>query len=313
MTSADASMVHEITHAAEIADREPLTTTLGEIELRLSAPHLDLDSDSRIALIDGAPVGFAYIDHTPSGERLERAYLFGEVDPDHRRCGVGSVLFGWQLARATELVAGYEHDLPRYVRTHQRAARTDAISLYERFGLTAVRYTDELIRPIDPPVELRSVDGIAIVPWDPARSDELMAVKNAAFADHWGSTPSDEAEWEHMLADECVRLDLSMIALAGNSIVGYSLNEYYEADEEVTGRRDGWIGSLGVQRDYRGRGIASALIAASVAAFRGAGFTHAMLGVDTENPSGAYGLYQQLGFEPRDRLVTHEVEVTLRP
>jgi hypothetical protein len=34
-----------------------------------------------------------------------------------------------------------------------------------------------------------------------------------------------------------------------------------------------------------------------------------MLGVDTENPSGAYALYQRLGFEPSERMITHEIEV----
>jgi mycothiol synthase len=312
LTADDAGVVHEITRAAEIADRAPLTTTLGEIELRLAAPHLDLASDSRLALLDGAPVGFAYLDHTPSGERLERAYLFGEVNPDHRRRGVGAVLLEWQLARATERLAGYEHDLPRFVRTYQRAARSDALALYERFGLTAVRYTDELIRPIEPLIPPPPLEGISIVPWDPLRSAEVRTVKNSAFADHWGSTPSDEAAWDHMLADECVRLDLSMIALADDSIVGYSLNDHYPADEAVTGRRDGWVSSLGVLRTHRGRGIASALIAASVAAFGEASFTHAMLGVDTENPSGAYALYQRLGFEPVERSITHEIEVARR-
>ncbi|MGY6502734.1 MAG: GNAT family N-acetyltransferase [Acidimicrobiales bacterium] len=309
LTVDDATEAHRITRAAEVADGSSIATTLAEIELRLAAPHMHLEADSRLALLDGEPAGFAYVDHTPSGARLERAYLLGEVDPAHRRRGVGSSLFEWQRGRAHELLSGYSHDLPRYARTDQKATRVDTLRLYERFGLTAVRYTDELIRPLDASVPSAPLDGPTVVAWDRSRSDEVRAVKNAAFADHWGSTPSDGAAWAHMLADDCVRLDLSVVALVDDRVVGYALNEHYAADEEVTGRRDGWIGSLGVLRDHRGRGVASALIAASIDAFRGAGFTHAMLGVDTENPSGAYGLYRRLGFEPLERSVTHEVEV----
>jgi mycothiol synthase len=308
----DGVAVHRIIRAAEVADRAPLATSLPEVQLRLEAPHLDLATDSRLALVDGEPAGFAYVDHTPSGERLERAYLFGDVDPAHRRRGVGSELFAWQLERARDMLAGYGNDLPRYVRTQQRAARVDALALYERHGLQAVRYEDELLRPVDPPVPAGRVDGVAIVGWDDARRDEVRRVKNAAFADHWGSTPSDEAAWAHWLADECVRLDLSMLAMVDDEVVGFSLNDHYPDDEAVTGRRDGWISSLGVLREHRRRGIAAALIAASVAAFGEAGFTHAMLGVDTDNPSGAYSLYQRLGFEPVERSITHEVEVVRR-
>jgi mycothiol synthase len=312
ITPVDAGIVHEIIRAAEVADASQIATSLPEVESRLEAPYLDLATDSRLALVDGVPAGYAYVDHTPSGERLERAYLFGEVHPDHRRRGVGSALFAWELARASDVLAGYEHDLPRFVRTDQRAVRTDALALYERHGLGLVRYSDELVRPIEPPVEVESVDGVAIVPWDEARRDEVRRVKNAAFADHWGSTPSDEAAWAHWLSDDCVRLDLSMVALVDGAVVGYSLNDHYPDDEAVTGRRDGWIASLGVLREHRGRGIASALIAASVAAFGEAGFTHAMLGVDTDNPSGAYSLYQRLGFEPVERSITHEIEIPPR-
>jgi mycothiol synthase len=312
MTLADTRVMHDITRAAEIADGAPLATPLSEVQLRLTAPHIDLERDTRLALVGGVPVGCAHVDHAPSGERLERAYLHGEVHPDRRRQGVGAALISWQLDRATEILAAYEHNLPRFVRTHQRAVRTDALALYERHGLRAVRYTDELIRPLDPPIAAPRVEGVSVVPWDLDRTNEVRLVKNAAFADHWGSTPSDESQWSHWLSDEGVRLDLSVVALDGEQIVGYSLNDHFVDDEQVTGRRDGWISSLGVLRSHRGRGIAAALIAASIEAFRRAGFTHARLGVDTENPSGAYALYQRLGFEPSERMITHEVEVARR-
>lgn len=106
------------------------------------------------------------------------------------------------------------------------------------------------------------------------------------------------------------RLDVSVMAFAGAELVGISLNDHYPDDEEVTGRRDGWIQSIGVLRSWRGRGVASALIAASLRAFADAGFTHAMLGVDTDSPSAAPRLYRRLGFATVHRSVTFEREVT---
>ncbi|QGG93854.1 GNAT family N-acetyltransferase [Actinomarinicola tropica] len=305
----DATTIHRIVRAAEVAEGWTFQTPLAELEEVLDAPHVDPCADGRLALLDGEPVGYALVDHTPAGERLERAFLQGSVRPDRRRRGVGTALFSWQLDRARQVLAAYTHDAPRYARTQARDVQSDALALYERHGLRAVRYTDELIRPLGAPLEVPEVEGVEVVPWDPARSEEVRAVRNAAFADHWGTTVMGEVPWRHWLAESSKRLDLSWIAVVDGAVVGYTLNDHFEGDEAVSGRRDGWLSHIGVLREVRGRGVASTLIAASIASFRDAGFTHAMLGVDTENPSGAYGLYRRLGFEPYERWVTHEIEV----
>jgi predicted GNAT family acetyltransferase len=43
--------------------------------------------------------------------------------------------------------------------------------------------------------------------------------------------------------------------------------------------------SLGVKRHMRGKGLAKALLATSFNAFRDAGLTHTMIGVDEANPT----------------------------
>ena len=88
------------------------------------------------------------------------------------------------------------------------------------------------------------------------------------------------------------------------------LNHAYPEDDELTGRREAWIESLGTVRDWRRRGVASALIAASLATFAADGFTHALLGVDSDNPTGAAHLYRALGFERQRRSITHQIEIT---
>ena len=65
------------------------------------------------------------------------------------------------------------------------------------------------------------------------------------------------------LEAEGSRLDLSFLALAGGEVVGVCLNAVYPEDEKVTGRREGWVMSLGVRRPWRGKGLAKALLATS--------------------------------------------------
>ena len=119
----------------------------------------------------------------------------------------------------------------------------------------------------------------------------------------------DAAAWAHDLAAFGSRLDLSFLALDGACVVGVCRNAHYPGDEEVTGRRDGWTMAVGVRASHRGRGIASALLAASAHAFRSAGFTHAALGVDRDNPTGAYTLYERLGYRTMTRTIVRQLDV----
>jgi ribosomal protein S18 acetylase RimI-like enzyme len=75
------------------------------------------------------------------------------------------------------------------------------------------------------------------------------------------------------------------------------------------GVREGWTGLLGTRRAHRRRGVGRALLAASLRAFADAGMDAAGLDVDRENPSGALGLYERLGYAPRQVEVVYGLSV----
>ena len=304
----DAVEMHRILRASETHDRIPQVTSLAEIVEIFTEPHFDPATHGRMALRDGEPAGWGRLWHVPSGEGEERLYLEGTVHPDHRGRGAGGALFAWQVAAGTGVLRSTGADRS-YLRCHCYEWQDGAAALYRSHGFEAVRWNDELLRPLDNLPLASPPEGVTVAPWDGGREDEIRLVKNAAFADHWGSTPTDAAAWAAWMNGHGIRHDLSFIAVAADRVIGMSLNEHYPADEELTGRKDGWIGSLAVLREWRGRGVASALIARSLEAFAGAGFTHAALGVDSENPTGAAGLYRRLGFEEFARWVTYQLEV----
>jgi len=83
---------------------------------------------------------------------------------------------------------------------------------------------------------------------------------------------------------------------------------YWEADTVATGVRDAHFLIIGSLRDFRRRGVAGALIARALRAAADHGFDRASLGVDSENPSGAFGLYERAGFTPKERYVRWTLE-----
>jgi mycothiol synthase len=303
----DLDAVHRLNRRAEEWDRLPALMSREEFEQWLSEPHFDLASDSRVAEVEGEIVAWGRIWHQPSGAREERAYLFGAVDPARRGSGIGSALLAWQIERAGQVLRAATGELPRFIRASAYEFQNSARRLYSRHGMIAVRYGDELLRDLESIPEPAPVAGIQIVPWDPRHSEAARLAQNDAFADHWGSTPRGPAAWEHMLASHGTRLDLSFLALDGERVVGVCRNGHFPDDEAVTGRRDGWIIQVSVVRSHRKRGIATALILASLAAFRAAGFTHTALGVDSENPTGAYQLYERIGYRRVHRSVVYQM------
>ena len=301
-----------LTNRAEAAAGVPRVQTVEELQEELDVPYIDLGLDTRVALHDDELVGLAWIWNPPSDDAEERAHLVGEVDPARRGLGIGRALLEWSVDRAEERLRGRSNDLPKYVRVDAYEWLEANHRLYARFGFAPVRWFADLLRPLAPRPVVPVPDGIAIEPWPNDRAEEIRLVRNQAFADHWGSTPVDADRWDRSVHGHGSRLDLSAIAVdtATGEVVALCLNAAYPEDDEVTGRREAWIGILGTARAWRHRGVASALIAWSVAAFDDAGFSHAALGVDTDNPTGAARLYRDLGFEPMRRSVTHQIQLT---
>ena len=307
---ADFDAVLALRRRSQSFDQLPEIMTMEELRVELDGAQTDLATDTRLASIDSDVAGYVQTFYLPSEVRLERCYLFGQVDPEHRGKGVGRTLLRWAMERAGEQLRSSGSALPKYLRVDQYDFVESAHRLFARMGFAPVRYYVQLLRPLTDLPSLPHLDGIRIAPWPVDRSEEIRQVKNSAFTDHWGSTPTSPALWEQMTAAESTRLEWSFVALNyQDQIVGYALNERYVADDELLGRQDAWIGSLGTLSDYRHRGIASGLIARSLTAFAEAGLTHASIGVDSASPTGASRLYRSLGFEPKTRTITHEIQL----
>lgn len=307
--AADLPDVWQLHVRSEAHDGVPRVMVLEELEEELDDEEVVLETDTRVAIVDGRPVGYAYTRWFPSPVRLERAYVFGQVDPDSRGQGVGRELLAWGAARAEEQLRSSGSDLPKVIRVDAYDYLESAHRLYARSGFTPVRWFEELLRPLEGLSTRTPIEGIRIEPWDAARDEEIRLVKNESFADHWGSTPISVDSWQSLVHGFGGRPDLSFVAVdeTSDAVVGFCLAHRYEADDETIGRRDGWIEQLGTLAAYRGRGIASALLVEALHAFAEAGLSHASIGVDGDSPTGAARLYRSLGFEPRQRSITHEI------
>jgi ribosomal protein S18 acetylase RimI-like enzyme len=88
-----------------------------------------------------------------------------------------------------------------------------------------------------------------------------------------------------------------LLAIDGEAIVGYV--------NPVVDRDRGWIGGIGVLRDYRGRGIGTKLMLAAESEFRRKGVREVSLEV-IEGNFKAKKLYERLGFAETRKYLTAE-------
>jgi ribosomal protein S18 acetylase RimI-like enzyme len=306
VTPADFAALHALIRGIEEHDRLPVALTLEELEEWRSDPHLDLAADTRVLELDGRLVSWGRLWFRPSGEKEERAYLFGGVDGAHRGRGFGRTMLAWQVERANALFRAQRNDLPKWIRAQAYEEQEADHRLYARMGFSQIRVNDELLRPIDPLPAPEEVPGIAIVPWDAGRSEEARRAERRVRRP-LGFDPDGlrRLELRSRPARHPARSLLPRPRHHGG-VVGVCRNGEFPGDEAVTGRRDGWILTVSVVRSHRKRGIASALLVASLAAFQRAGFTHSALGVDSENPTGAYGVYERLGWRRIHRVVVFQ-------
>jgi len=99
---------------------------------------------------------------------------------------------------------------------------------------------------------------------------------------------------------------------ASGIVAGYQLASHDPDSATSRGYSEGYTDLLGVRREYRGRGIAQALLADAMRRFAAAGMDRASLDVDSENPTGALALYEKMGYAAVNRSLAWDKELAGR-
>ena len=252
--------------------------------------------DLLLALVDGAIAG-ASETHVRSHELGPEHHVEGWVRPAFRRRGLGRALLHWAEARALEVALVDGRTGERSLSSWPDEAQDGAVALYGSEGYAIVRYGFILLRDLaDPIAEPPLPDGLEVRPVDPADHRRIWDADVEAFLDHWNAGERTEADFEGFFASPELDTGLWRVAWDGDEVAGSVMNTIYPAENEILGQRRGWLDHVSVRRPWRRRGLASALIADSLRVLRDVGMTHAALGVDAENLSGALRVYEAIGF-----------------
>jgi mycothiol synthase len=297
-----------LTNEADACDKMERATTLAETEHDMATPNYCPETDCFLARENGRLVGFADI-FMRVGDAESTCYSWGLVHPEWRRRGLGLRLMETIYQRATKRLDEIERGTVHF----QGGARSEEIgrrALFEAFGMQPVRYFVNLARPLNgdlPAVEIPA--GYRLRPFERERDTETVwRVENTAFRDHWGAADIPLEEFIHyQLELSHFRPELSVVAEeeATGQVVGLSMNQISPDWIKQTGRQEGYVHTLAVLRQARGKGLGTALLVHSLHVLHQEGMEGAHLNADADNLTGAMRLYERVGFRVRRTFISY--------
>jgi len=291
-----------LTNEADAYDKMERATTLAETEHDMATPNYYPETDCFMAWDNGRLLGFADI-FLRVDDAESTCYSWGLVHPEWRRRGLGLRLMDKIYRRATERLIEIDRG-EVYFGGSCRSEETGRRALFEAFGMQLVRYFVNLARSLNgdlPPVEIPA--GYRLRPFERERDTEAVwRVENLAFRDHWGAADVPLDEFIHyQLELPHFRPELSVVVEeeATGQIVGVSMNEISPDWIKQTKRQEGYVHTLAVLREARGKGLGTALLVHSLQVLHKEGMESAHLNADAENLTGAIRLYERVGFKVR--------------
>lgn len=230
------------------------------------------------------------------------------VLPEARRQGLGRTILAWlesHARAAVEAGTGGATELPHVVGGWVDADHGASIAFAAAAGYRAIRYGFQMRRPLDAPIlDVPMPNGLEVRPVLPEHIRAIYDADFEAFRDHFEPREYDEDDFARFTSDPDTDTSLWQVAWDGDEVAGSILNGIYPHENERIGIALGWLDHVSVRRPWRGRGLAKALIAQSLAVHKRRGMAVAVLGVDADNPTGALQLYERFGFQPHRRWET---------
>jgi mycothiol synthase len=280
---ADLDRVVALIAACEVADEGSAEITRDDLRGSWERPRFALERDARVVETAGGTPA-AYGDIWPR-EDYAHVECDGYVHPDHRGRGIGRWLVRAMERRTGEMLreAGLEDSA--LLRTAAYAGTRDACELFESEGFVPGRHFWRMVIDLrEPAPEPEWPAGVTARTFEPGDEAEVHALIQEAFSDNHRHVHTGLADWQSAMMDrESFDPEQWFLAVAGGRIVGAALCPHYP--------NQGWVRQLGVARDWRGRGIGTALLRHAFKEFARRGKPHAGLVVDSYNRSGAQRFY----------------------
>ncbi|HEY51402.1 MAG TPA: GNAT family N-acetyltransferase [Dehalococcoidia bacterium] len=280
---------------AEKVDQSGRCTSRQVLQEYLHRPLYDPQKDLFIAEASGKIAGFLNIKSELITHRVLLDFL---VHPEHRRKGLAKQL----LDRAMPHIRGLKVDVMHASVLEENAVARKVLS---KLGFNVIRHFLEMslsLSDIELP-DVRSND-FTMRHLQRGEEEKLAQLQNRCFADTWGFNPNTPEEIAYSLSLSDASPEDVVLIYDGERPAGYCWTK--TNCERAAGK--GRILMLGVDLDYRGRGIGRLALLEGLSHLKDKGIGAVDLTVDSENLA-AHSLYRSSGFQVRTRSLYYEKRI----
>lgn len=296
----DLPIVVDVPNRSMAADEDAFAITLNDTTNEYAHPlNFDPYEDVMIVELEGKPIGVSSVrwKQKPDGVRLYEHHA--HLVPEARFPGLRQSMFLWGEQRLREIAAGHHTQDRKELEVWVKAEMNDWRRLVLANGYKDAWHLFEMRRPnLDNIPDHKLPAGIEIRPVTRENFRLVYAGAREAFLDERSFTEErwGEEACERTLANPELRIDLWQVAWDGDQIVGGVAVIISPEENAAMNRKRGWTEAVFVRRPWRKKGVARALLASSLRVLKEVGMEEAALGVDTDNPSGALRIYQDMGY-----------------
>jgi mycothiol synthase len=276
--------------ATDVQELGQTGSLLSPLDLIESAGQSDHRSQNNLFIAERAGEIVGYADARPE-LNIGRVVLRWLVHPKHRRAGtIAEKLIEQVISRTREL---------GIMKIHANILQNSSVAkeLLVRMSFTLVRRFLELRLDLSK----RDLQEIGNNPphYHPLQSGEgesLTQLQNRCFAGSWGYNANTPEEINYRInLPNCSPEDI-ILAFDSDKPIGYCWTRMSLEKNKAPSKGTGRIYMLGVDPDYRGRGLGRQLLLIGLFHLKSKGLRVVELTVDQENKA-AYALYKSVGFK----------------
>lgn len=308
----DYPLMLDLINAAKVVDKIERNDTLEDITRNYS--HLvnsDPYQDMLFAEVDGQVAGYCRVEWSINAQGEWLGFHLSFVHPNWREQGIVAIFMNFcedrLRSKAAELLEQgvLKPEQPRLFSTLVYDTEEAKEDLLNNSGYIPVRHEHLMLR-----ADLENIpaaplpEGLEVRPVLPEHYRLIWEANVEAFRDHWGFVQPEEEEYKNWLEDRNFDPSIWKVAWDGDQVAGMVQTFINHDENHEYGRLRGWTEGICVRRPWRRKGLARSLLVQSLHRIKERGMQEAALTVDTQNLSGAFRIYESVGFLPVRRQAT---------
>ena len=298
----DFPLLVEINLSSRAADHDPHGLTVDDIKQTFAGLDDFIPARNiRIAATGEPPaaIGYSRLGWFSSSQDTRNYFQISFLRQEYRESGAWPVMIRENDRCLREIAAAQPPAAQSYLLSWASDSQTDWSAALESCGYQAARRFNNMLYRLDHVDVTPLPAGLEVRPALPEYMHEIWLAQKEMNAGLFENVEEDwlEDKFPAWLAEQQSGGHFWQAAWDGDQLAGITLARIDENENRELSQNRGWTEHVYVRPGWRKRGLASALITRALRVLMDQGMQDAELGVDAENETAAYALYQNLGFK----------------